>query len=107
MGGACSRKTDQQEDEEVVQRAVSGRYSKSGSSKWLATSFSRPAGNTKHADGKCPSLMDLCVEKINKVVLIFHFSYLLSIQTLYSIFIFVLHYRTSNFIKTSQCCQGI
>ena len=68
MGGACSRKRDRREDEDNINGigggGVSRRYGKSGSSKWLATSFIRPGGDNK---GKCPSLLDLCVRKIREV----------------------------------------
>ncbi|KAK2982822.1 hypothetical protein RJ640_021312 [Escallonia rubra] len=66
MGGACSRKRNQQVDEDSVHRGVSGRYCKSGSSKWLGTSFSRAAADIKQGKGKCPSLMELCVYKIRE-----------------------------------------
>lgn len=68
MGGACSRKRNQQDDEDVPHRGVSSRYSKSASSKWLSTSFSRSFSGTQHDRGKCPSLMDLCVQKITEVL---------------------------------------
>ena len=41
MGGACSRKRDQLDNEDGLHRGVSGRYWKNGSSKWLATTFIR------------------------------------------------------------------
>ncbi|KAI6672017.1 hypothetical protein NL676_006902 [Syzygium grande] len=66
MGGACSRKRNQQDDEDVPHGGVSSRYSKSASSKWLSTSFSRSFSGTQHDRGKCPSLMDLCVQKITE-----------------------------------------
>ncbi|KAK3411095.1 hypothetical protein EUGRSUZ_J03087 [Eucalyptus grandis] len=64
MGGACSRKRNQQDDEDVAHGGVSGRCTKSPSSKWLWTSFSRSFSDVQHDRGKCPSLMDLCVQKI-------------------------------------------
>ncbi|KAH7547434.1 hypothetical protein FEM48_Zijuj01G0309600 [Ziziphus jujuba var. spinosa] len=64
MGGACSRKRNQLEDEDNLHGGISRRYSKSGSSKWLATSFSRSATDIQLGTGKCLSLMDLCVHKI-------------------------------------------
>lgn len=67
MGGACSRKSDQRDNEEILQRGVSGKYCKSGSSKWLATSFSRPAIDIQLGRGNCPPLMDLCIRKICEV----------------------------------------
>jgi hypothetical protein len=68
MGGVCSRKRDQRDNEDNVLRGVSGRYFKSGSSKWLATSFSRPAIDVQLGRGKCPSLLDLCIRKICEVI---------------------------------------
>ncbi|WRX33072.1 Leucine-rich repeat - like 10 [Theobroma cacao] len=64
MGGVCSRKRDQQVVEDGMRRGVSGRYGKSNSSKWLVTSFSRPM--VVHQPGLtiCPSLMELCIDKI-------------------------------------------
>ncbi|RVW43778.1 hypothetical protein CK203_074083 [Vitis vinifera] len=64
MGGVCSRKRDQQVDEDGVQIQVSGRYGKSGSSKWLRTSFSRPVIDCQLGRESCPSLMELCIHKI-------------------------------------------
>ncbi|KAK0572857.1 hypothetical protein LWI29_038205 [Acer saccharum] len=66
MGGICSRKRDQQVVEDVVLRGVSARYSKSASSKWLRTSFSRPLMDTRPGGGNCPSLMELCIYKIRE-----------------------------------------
>lgn len=66
MGGACSRKRDQQ-IEDILNRGVSGKYSKSSSSKWLATSLSRSGSDVKRNNGECPSLMELCVRKIQEV----------------------------------------
>lgn len=66
MGGACSRKRDQQV-EDILNRGVSGKYSKSSSSKWLATSLSRSGSDVKRNNGECPSLMELCVRKIQEV----------------------------------------
>lgn len=74
MGGACSRKRDQRDDEDDFPRGISRRYSKSGSSKWLATSFSRPALDIQPGTGQCPSLMDLCVRKIREVINFLHLS---------------------------------
>lgn len=66
MGGACSRKRDQQVSEDSLHRGVSGRYSKSASSKWLGSSFSRGA-DAKQGKGKCPSLMELCIHRVCEV----------------------------------------
>ena len=67
MGGACSRKRDQLESEDGLHSGVSGRYCKSGSSKWLATTFTRPVAEIHREKGKCPSLMELCTYKIREV----------------------------------------
>ena len=67
MGGACSRKRDQQVNEDSLQRAVSGKYCRIGSSKWLRTSFSRPSFDILQGEGECPSLMKLCIYKIREV----------------------------------------
>lgn len=72
MGGACSRKRDQLDSEDGLPGGVSGKYCKSGSSKWLTTSFSRPFIDIDPKSGKCPSLMDLCIKKVCKV-LNFHY----------------------------------
>lgn len=72
MGGACSRKRNVL-DEDDLRR--SGRFSKTGSSKWLL--FSQPRCSTDvtvRRQGKCPSLMELCVVKIREVP-IFHHAY--------------------------------
>ncbi|KAM1298629.1 hypothetical protein TB2_024820 [Malus domestica] len=58
MGGACSRKRDHQDDVDDFQRGFSRRYSKSGSSKWLATSFTRPVMDIQPDTRNGPSLMD-------------------------------------------------
>lgn len=65
MGGACSRKRDLL-DEDDLRR--SGRYSKSGSSKWLLLMLPRCSTDvTAGRQGKCPSLMELCVAKVREV----------------------------------------
>jgi hypothetical protein len=64
MGGACSRKRDPLANKDGLQRKSSGKYSKSGSSKWLTTSFSKPAINFQLGNGRCISLMELCIYKI-------------------------------------------
>lgn len=63
MGGICSRKRDQPVDEDGVRRVQSGKYCKSGSSKWLGTSFSRPVTDCQ-TGGSFSSLMELCIYKI-------------------------------------------
>lgn len=74
MGGACSRKRNHRDDEDNFPRGITRRYSKSGSSKWLATSFSRPAADIQHDKGQCPSLMDLCAWKICEVIVFLNVS---------------------------------
>ncbi|KAL5988090.1 hypothetical protein ACLOJK_035853 [Asimina triloba] len=66
MGGACSRKRDQQVNEDSVRRGLSGKYGKSSSSKWLMRSLSRSGIDAQTGRGKCPSLMELCVYKIRE-----------------------------------------
>lgn len=68
MGGACSRKRDHRDDEDDFHLGVSRRYCKSGSSKWLTTSFTRPVLDIQPGRGKGPSLMDLCIRKICEVL---------------------------------------
>lgn len=67
MGGACSRKRDQQVNEDNPNRGVSGRYTKCGSSKWLGTSCSKASMDASQGKRSCPSLMDLCIYKIREV----------------------------------------
>lgn len=67
MGGACSRKREQLNREDNLHRGACGRNHKSGSSKWLVTSFSRPQLEIQQGQGKCPSLMELCAHKIREV----------------------------------------
>lgn len=65
MGGICSRKRNQQVIEDDIRRGVSRRYCRSGSTKWLgARSFK---ANHSPGGGTCPSLMDLCINKIREV----------------------------------------
>ncbi|XWS27100.1 hypothetical protein CRYUN_Cryun26dG0087400 [Craigia yunnanensis] len=68
MGGVCSRKRDEQVVEDGMQRGLSGRYGKSGSSKWLVTSFLRSMVVHQPGAAICPSLMELCIDKICKDV---------------------------------------
>lgn len=82
MGGACSRKRDQQVDEDSVHRGVSGRYCKSGSSKWLGTSFSRLSVDIKQGKGKCPSLMELCIRRICEVCVYIYIYIILYLESL-------------------------
>lgn len=71
MGAACSRKRDQLDNVDGFDRGVSGRYCKSGSSKWLATTFSRPVLEIQREKEKCPSLLELCTYKIREVLILF------------------------------------
>ena len=65
MGGICSRKRNQPVIEDGVCRAVSGRYGKSSSSKWLTNSSFRPTvEQPPGGTGTCPSLLELCIYKI-------------------------------------------
>ncbi|OVA19188.1 Leucine-rich repeat [Macleaya cordata] len=66
MGGACSRKRGDVINEEGLQRGFSARYGKSGSSKWLGTSFSRLAVDVQQGKRKYPSLLELCIHKIRE-----------------------------------------
>lgn len=87
MGGACSRKRDHQVIEDSVRSRFSARFSKSGSSRWLGTSFSPRSGvYIQGGRGKCPSLMELCIHKICEV---FVFFILLLCVLLCSCFLFI------------------
>lgn len=78
MGGACSRKRDQQVNDDNLHRGVSERYSKSGSSKWLGTTFSRASMDGSQGKQSCPSLLDLCVYKIREVCFGMHEFFLIA-----------------------------
>lgn len=66
MGGACSRKRDNLVDEGDQFRP---RYSKSGSSKWMLFTLPRAGSDIlRRGQGKCPSLMELCVAKVREVL---------------------------------------
>lgn len=71
MGGICSRKRNQQVIEDDFRRGVSGRYCRSGSSKWLGARSLRSMANHSPGGGTCPSLMDLCINKIREVLVFF------------------------------------
>lgn len=106
MGGACSRKRDQQDNEDNLVRGVSGKYCKSGSSKWLATSFSRPSMDIQLGRGNCPSLMDLCVQKIREVLFNIS-SWVQDCNSLNLYLIFAsLSYRMLIGIEPFRCSQG-
>ncbi|GAA0179857.1 hypothetical protein LIER_42229 [Lithospermum erythrorhizon] len=64
MGGACSRKRDPWVNEDSLHRGVSGRFCKSGSSKWLGRSCSRGSLDVEPGQKRCTSLMELCILKI-------------------------------------------
>ncbi|CAI0542644.1 unnamed protein product [Linum tenue] len=66
MGGICSRKRDQEVLGDGIASRLSGRYGKSGSSKWLRNSFGHVAVADCQAGGNRPSLMELCIQQICK-----------------------------------------
>ncbi|RDX79075.1 F-box/LRR-repeat protein 14, partial [Mucuna pruriens] len=66
MGGICSRKRNQQVIEDDIHRGVSGRYCRSGSTKWLRTRSLSSKSNHCPGGRTCPSLMDLCINKIRE-----------------------------------------
>ncbi|XP_022889755.1 F-box/LRR-repeat protein 14-like isoform X4 [Olea europaea var. sylvestris] len=66
MGGACSRKRDQLDNGDNLNGRVSRRFCKSGSSKWLGTSFTRASMDVIQGNRRCPSLMELCIYKIRE-----------------------------------------
>lgn len=71
MGGICSRKRDQQVIEDDLRRGVSGRYCRSASTKWLGSRSLRSKANHCPGGGTCPSLMDLCINKMREVHVFF------------------------------------
>ena len=108
MGGACSRKRDQRDNEDILHRGVSGRYCKSGSSKWLATSFSRPAIDIQLGRGKCPSLLDLCIRKICEVFCMIYYMLVEILTSCISAYHFCsFSTRTLIDITPFICFQGI
>nr|ANC68245.1 Fbox/LRR repeat protein [Piper nigrum] len=64
MGGACSRKRNQQVNEDGQCTGLSSKYAKSRSSKWLGVSSPRSNTVLHNERSKCPSLMEICVSKI-------------------------------------------
>ncbi|XP_039033868.1 uncharacterized protein LOC120169853 [Hibiscus syriacus] len=66
MGVACSRKRDQPGDVDDFHRGVSGRYCKNGSSKWLATTFTRPVLEIQREKRKCPSLLEYALTEYGR-----------------------------------------
>ena len=71
MGGLCSRMRDQPVMKGAGPHELSSRYCKSGSSKWLTTSFCRPAANGQRRWNNFPSLLELCIHKIRQVIVYF------------------------------------
>lgn len=70
MGGVCSWKREYYyADENPNRRGVSGRYFKSRSSKWMASSFFPPVVDCRPRGSTYPSLMELCIHKIREVLL--------------------------------------
>lgn len=69
MGGACSRKQER-DNEDILTRGFSRKYCKCGSLKWWTSSFSYPSMDLRTQKGECPSLLDLCVQKISEVLFI-------------------------------------
>ncbi|KAL9326153.1 hypothetical protein ACSQ67_006798 [Phaseolus vulgaris] len=59
MGGISSRKRDQHVVEDDLQRGISGRYFRSGRNL-------RSKSNQCPGRGTCPSLMDLCINRIRE-----------------------------------------
>lgn len=74
MGGACSRKQEGN-DEDNLSRGFSKKYCKCGSLKWWTSSFSYPSMDLRTQKGECPSLLDLCVQKISEVLSNFMISF--------------------------------
>ncbi|KAL5100774.1 hypothetical protein RYX36_005101 [Vicia faba] len=66
MDGACSRKKEG-DNEDNLSRVCFRKYCKCGSLKWWASSFSYPSMDLRAKKGECPSLLDLCVQKISEV----------------------------------------
>lgn len=66
MGGACSRKQEWDNEDSLI-RGLPRRYCKCGSLKWWTSSFSYPSVDFHLRKGECPSLLDLCIQKINEV----------------------------------------
>ncbi|KOM32956.1 hypothetical protein LR48_Vigan01g251200 [Vigna angularis] len=66
MGGICSRKRDQHVVEDDLHRGISGRYCRSGNIKWSRSRSLRSKSNQCPGWGTCPSLMDLCINRIRE-----------------------------------------
>uniref|UniRef100_A0A453P2Y5 Uncharacterized protein n=1 Tax=Aegilops tauschii subsp. strangulata TaxID=200361 RepID=A0A453P2Y5_AEGTS len=74
MGGVCSRKRSQlvEDDDDSLQTPT--RFSKTSSLKWLLLTLPRSSSDISRkgpgkGPGRCPTLMELCVAKVCKVVL--------------------------------------
>ncbi|KAH1238027.1 F-box/LRR-repeat protein 14 [Glycine max] len=65
MGGACSRKQEWDNEDSLI-RGLPRRYCKCGSLKWWTSSFSYPSVDFHLRKGECPSLLDLCIQKISE-----------------------------------------
>nr|XP_025617513.1 F-box/LRR-repeat protein 14 isoform X9 [Arachis hypogaea] len=65
MGGACSRKPERDYEDSPC-RGLSRRFCKSGSLKWWTSSFAYPSVDFHLRKGDCPSLLELCIKKINE-----------------------------------------
>lgn len=106
MGGACSRKRNQWVDDDSMDGGASGRYCKSGSSKWLGRSLSRASSDAKQGTGKCRSLMELCICRICEVCLFFVVLLkLISVHELNYSPIYCYDRKLTN-TKRSPCYQG-
>jgi hypothetical protein len=69
MGGACSRNRAQSSDEQDPLGGTSAKFSKSGSFKWLLFTLPRTGSlESKIEQGKCPTLMELCIAKVREVI---------------------------------------
>lgn len=68
MGGACSRNRAHSTDEQDLLSCTSTKFSKSGSFKWLLFTLPRSGSlESKLEQGKCPTLMELCIAKVREV----------------------------------------
>lgn len=68
MGAACSRKRESQIDGSSLRRAVSKKYGKSASWKWLLYPSPHASSVVSKGEGnRSPSLMELCARRIREV----------------------------------------
>lgn len=111
MGGICSRKRNQQVMEDTVPRGVSSRYCKSSSSKWLAASFYKPAVDGQPGGGSCPTLLELCIQRIRQVLDTCFRGYVYFCEWKHMFYLPDLNVghcnRTLIDIIHFQCCQGM